>query len=132
MMARASRDNSSLEVTPTGIPSVHMCSMSAVDLALGGGEHHVLPLRVPTIVFRNRPSFHSMFWNLACGWMELIELSGWLGTTVSENVPTVPDRSRNWFSVISSPLLTSCVKSLYLLSTQSGMNGALPLIWGGL
>ena len=111
-MTRASRDNSSLEVTPTGIPSVHMCSMSAVDLALGGGEHRVLPLRVSTIIFQNGPSFHSMFWNLACGWMELIELSDWLGAMVSENVPTVPERSRNWFSVLSSPLLTSCGKSL--------------------
>jgi len=112
MMARASRDNSSSEVTPTGIPSVHMRSMSAVDLALGGGEHRVLPLGVPTIVFRNGPSFHSMFWNPACGWVELIELSGWLGATVSENVPTVPERLRNWFSALSSPLSTSCVKSL--------------------
>ena len=111
-MTRASRDNSSSEVTPTGIPSARMRSMSTVDLALGGEEHHVLPLGVPTIVFQNSPLFHSMFWNPACGWMELIELLGWLGATVSENMPTVPVRSRNWFSVLSSPLLTSGEKSL--------------------
>jgi len=90
----------------------HTHSMSAVDLALGGKECRVLPLGVPTIVFRNGPSFHSMFWSPVCGWMELIELSGWLGATVSENVSTVPERSRNWFSLLSSPLSTSCEKLL--------------------
>jgi len=47
MMTRAFRDNSSSEVTPTGIPLAHMRSMSAVDLALGGEECCVLPLGVP-------------------------------------------------------------------------------------
>jgi len=77
-MTQASRDNSSLEVTPTEIPSACMCSMSAVDLALGGEEHRILLLGCLLSYFEM--VLHSILCSGAqpvVGWSSLSSCVGW-------------------------------------------------------
>jgi len=49
--------------------------------------------------------------------MELIELSGWLDATVSENVPTVPERLRNWLKIEQHVIFCLSISTCWNLET---------------